>query len=57
MDLETFAWLRSPGGQAALVEAGRLHGDRVAPIRAGEMLRRALAPEQAAAAMSQVMLR
>ena len=57
MDLETFAWLRSSAGQTALGEAGRLHGDGVAPIRAGEVLRRTLAPEQAAAAMSQVVLR
>jgi SAM-dependent methyltransferase len=57
VDLETFAWLRSPSGQAALVEAGRLHADRLAPMRAGELLRRALSPEQAAAAMSQVTLR
>ena len=57
MDLESFAWLRSPAGQAALVEAGRLHADRIAPIRAGEMLRRALTPDQAAAAMSQAVLR
>ncbi|CAA9394775.1 MAG: FIG00735391: hypothetical protein [uncultured Nocardioidaceae bacterium] len=57
MDLEVFGWLRSPSGQAALIEASRLHADRVAPMRAGELLRRALSPEQAAAAMSQVTLR
>ena len=57
MDLEVFGWLRSPSGQTALIEAGRLHADRVSPMRSGELLRRALAPEQASAAMSQVVLR
>jgi SAM-dependent methyltransferase len=57
VDLDAFGWLLSASGQAALVEAGRLHTDRMSPIRAGEVLRRALAPEHAAAAMSQVVLR
>ena len=57
MDLESFRWLLTPEGQAALATAEQLDGDRVDPIRAGELLRRSVAPEQAATAMAQAELR
>ncbi len=57
MDLASFEWLLSPPGQEALATAARLHDEGVAPIRAGEVLRRSVAPDHAAAAMSQVVLR
>jgi SAM-dependent methyltransferase len=57
VDLEAFAWLRSPAGQAVLAAASQLHADGVDPIRAGEVLRRSVPPELAAAAMSQATLR
>lgn len=57
MDLESFAWLRSPAGQAVLDRASRLHAEGTDPIRAGELLRHTVTPAQAAAAMSQAVLR
>ena len=57
MDLEAFRWLLTTEGQAALETAVQLHGDGVGPIRAGELLRRTLTPDRAAAAMSQATLR
>lgn len=57
MDLEAFAWLRSPAGQAVLATASQLYADGVDPIRAGEVLRRSVAPQRAAVAMSQATLR
>jgi hypothetical protein len=57
VDLESFRWLLTPEGQAALATAEQLHGDGADPIRTGELLRRSLTPEQAAAAMAQVELR
>jgi hypothetical protein len=57
MDLESFRWLLTPEGQATMATAAQLYGDGVDPIRAGELLRRSVAPEQAAAAMAQVQLR
>ena len=57
MDLATFDWLLSPDGQAALATATELHATGVAPIRAGEVLRRTLSSDRAAAAMNQAVLR
>ncbi len=57
VDLPTFEWLLTPEGHVLLQQAAGLHGDRVDPIRAGEILRRTASPEQAAAALSQVTLR
>jgi SAM-dependent methyltransferase len=57
VDLESFRWLLTPEGQAALATAEQLRNDAVDPIRAGELLRRSVAPEAAAAAMAQVELR
>ena len=57
MDLETFTWLLTPSGQSLLDQATSLYADGTSPIRAGEMLRRAATPDQAAAALSQVSLR
>jgi SAM-dependent methyltransferase len=57
VDLEAFAWLRSPAGQATLATASQLYAEGVDPIRAGELLRRSVAPELAAVAMSQATLR
>ena len=57
MDLEAFAWLRSPAGQALLRSASEMYADGVDPIRAGELLRRSAPGELAAAAMSQAILR
>ena len=57
MDLETFGWLRSSPGQALLATAARMCAEGIDPIRAGELLRREVAPDRAAAAMSQVRLR
>ena len=57
MDLEAFAWLRSPAGQAVLATASQLYAEAVDPIRAGEVLRRSVPPQLAAAAMSQATLR
>jgi SAM-dependent methyltransferase len=57
VDLASIAWLRSPDGEAALHTATQLHADGVAAIRAGEILRRTLPPDHAAAAMTQAVLR
>ncbi|HET6561521.1 MAG TPA: class I SAM-dependent methyltransferase [Marmoricola sp.] len=57
MDLESFAWLRTTEGQETLASAARLYDDGADPIRAGELLRRSVAPGRAAAAMSQAQLR
>jgi SAM-dependent methyltransferase len=57
VDLEAFRWLLTADGQATLGTAVALHADRVDPIRAGELLRRSVAPERAAAAMAQATLR
>ncbi|WP_238993211.1 class I SAM-dependent methyltransferase [Nocardioides caldifontis] len=57
MDVETFRWLLTDPGQVALGTATQLYAEGVDPIRAGERLRRALDPDQAAAAMAQATLR
>ena len=57
MDLEAFRWLLTADGQATLALAVALRADEVEPIRAGELLRREVAPERAAAAMAQATLR
>lgn len=57
MDLEAFRWLLTADGQDTLATAAQLYADRVDPIRAGEQLRRSVAPERAAAAMTQAGLR
>ena len=57
MDLATFEWLLSPDGQALLNRATQLYDAGADPITAGERLRQVAAPEQAAAAMSQAVLR
>lgn len=58
MDLESFAWLRSPEGQEALARATRLYAEDADPLHAGETLRRSVpAPELAAVAMTQAELR
>lgn len=57
MDVETVAWLRSPAGDDAMRSAAELFRAGTAPIRAGEVLRRTLSAEHAAAAMSQAVLR
>ncbi len=57
MDLATFERLRSPEGERALARATELHAAGGDPVRAGELLRRSVDPELAAAAMSQAALR
>jgi SAM-dependent methyltransferase len=57
VDVDTFRWLLTPPGQAALGTAATLYDEGVDPIRAGERLRRTLGPDQAAAAMAQTTLR
>jgi SAM-dependent methyltransferase len=57
VDLEAFRWLLTADGQTALATAMQMYADGVAPIRAGELLRRSVAPERAAAAMTQATLR
>ena len=57
MDLPSFAWLLTDDGQAALATAATMHADGVPAIKAGELLRRSLGPDLAAAAMSQAVLR
>lgn len=57
MDLATFRWLLTDDGQATLALATRLYDERLDPIHAGERLRRSVAPDHAAAAMSQATLR
>jgi hypothetical protein len=57
VDVESFRWLLTPAGQAALTTAAGLQDEGVDPIRAGERLRRTVAPEHAAAAMAQAGLR
>ena len=57
MDVETVGWLQSPQGQEAMATAAHLLGSGATAIRAGEVLRRTLSPEHAAAAMTQAVLR
>jgi SAM-dependent methyltransferase len=57
VELESFRWLLTPEGQGALATAEELHGGGVDPIRAGDLLRRSVAPDHAAAAMAQAELR
>jgi len=55
VDLATFEWLLTPDGQGLLARAATLTpGD---PIKAAESLRQQATPEQAAAALSQAVLR
>ncbi len=54
---ESFRRLLTPEGQELLATATRLRAEGVPAIRAGELLRRTVAPELAAAAMSQAELR
>jgi hypothetical protein len=57
LDLETFAWLRSPPGQATLAELGARELDEADALRELERLRRSLAPERARAALDTALLR
>ncbi len=57
MDLETFAWLLSPPGQAALAELGARELAEADALRELERLRRNLTPEQARAALETALLR
>jgi len=54
VDLDAFRWLLSDEGQALLARAGELAGDE---LHAQAELRRGAAPEQVAAALTQVELR
>jgi SAM-dependent methyltransferase len=54
VDLDAFRWLLTDEGQALLARAGELAGDE---LHAQAELRRAAAPEQVAAALTQVELR
>ena len=58
MDVETFAWLLSEPGQRLLAEAAALApGESAGDLAGHERLRRTAAPEQVAAALTQVELR
>ncbi len=57
MDLDSFAWLLTPPGQTVLATATELVASSADPIRAGEALRRQVAPPLAAVAMAQATLR
>ncbi len=57
MDLEVFGWLVGPAGQEALATAARLYAEGTDPIRTGEVMRRGLDGDRAAAATSQAALR
>jgi hypothetical protein len=57
VDVESFRWLLTPEGQATLAVAAELQDEGVDPLRAGERLRRTVAPELAAAGMAQAQLR
>jgi hypothetical protein len=57
VDLDTFAWLRSPAGQAVLAELVAREPAEADALREQERLRRTLAPEQARAALETALLR
>ncbi|WP_460871747.1 class I SAM-dependent methyltransferase [Nocardioides pakistanensis] len=58
MDLDAFRWLLSADGQGLLARAAEVYDGRPAgALPAAEVLRREAAPEQVAAAMTQVELR
>jgi hypothetical protein len=57
VDLDAFAWLLTPEGQAVLTTAERLRSEGTDPLKAGAELRRATTPERAALASAQADLR
>jgi len=58
VDTEVLAWLRSPAGAAVLAELAESEPiDDAAALRLGTRLRRSLAPDRAAAALTQARLR
>jgi hypothetical protein len=57
VDPDAFAWLLTDAGSAAIVQAGHLRAEGADTLRAGEVLRRTLSADQAAAALTQAELR